>query len=163
SSTNSKSSTTSPTFTLSTVPGRCRVPSVATTVHAERSTRSAWVVTSVLLAYVAWFVVCLWVALARAAHFAGHLYVPYQGDAYTANADVWTGGWSWFAGPVTLTAQLHPLFAFASIGLAAWQLAQKRVRSTAIAYAGLLISTVLVLASLVAALTPAGRSITGWI
>src|SRR5690242_4668862 len=92
------------------------------------STASAWAVTSVQLVYVGWFGVCVWVALVRAAHFAGHYYIPYQGDPYTANVDVFTGWSSWFYTPMTMTAGLQPFIVLGSIGVTAWQLTQPSTR-----------------------------------
>src|SRR3954465_11080181 len=99
---------------------------MATTVHAggsgRKSTASAWAVTFAQLAYVGWFGVCVWVALVRAAHFAGHYYIPYQGDPYTADAVIFTGWSSWFYKPMAMTAVLQPLIVLGSIGVTAWQL-----------------------------------------
>ncbi len=137
------------------------------TVHAgtgtKRSRRTAWIVTSVQFAYVVWFGVCVWVALVRAAHFAGHFYIPYQSDPYTAGADVFTGWSSGFATPMMMTAVLQPFIAFASIGVTAWQLAQSSTRSSRILLWLLVISAVLVFTTYVLANIPAGKSISGWI
>ena|SRR5690349_15467014 len=127
------------------------------------TTRVTWFLTSAQFAYVAWFGVCVWVALARAAHFAGHLYIPYQGDPYTASADIWTGWSSGFKTPLMLTAVLQPFIALTAIGLSAWLLAQPRIRTNKILFSALLISALLVLVTFVLAVVPAGRSISGWI
>jgi len=118
---------------------------------------------SLQFAYVIWFGVCVWVALVRAAHFSGHLYIPYQGDPYTAAADVFTGWSSGFRTPMMTTAMLQPFIVLASIGVSAWQLAQKHTRSSRILLWLLPISAVLVFATFVLANFPAGRSISGWI
>jgi hypothetical protein len=140
---------------------------MTSTAHAgiavERSTRAAWIVMLAQFAYVLWFGVCVWVALARAADFAGHLYVPHQGDQYTAGANIFTGWSSGFSTPMMLTAQLYPFIALGSIGVSAWQLAAKITRSSRILFWLLLISAVLVFATFVLANIRAGRSISGWI
>ena len=64
----------------------------AASTSAGRSTRTAWVIASAQLVNVVWFGVCVWVSLARAAHFAGRPYIPYQGDQYTATVEIWPGG-----------------------------------------------------------------------
>ena len=143
------------------------VPDMATTVHAatatRRSTRAAWYLASLQLLFVVWFGVCVWVALARAAHFAGHLYLPYESDAYTESADVWTGWSSWFIGPITATVLLQPFVTPASIGASVWLLAQKRTRDNAVLFSVLLVSALLVVAALVLRILPAGVSVSGWI
>lgn len=118
---------------------------------------------SLQFAYVIWFGVCVWVALVRAAHFSGHLYIPYQGDPYTAAANVFTGWSSGFRTPMMTTAMLQPFIVLASIGVSAWQLAQKHTRGSRILLWLLPISAVLVFATFVLANIPAGRSISGWI
>jgi hypothetical protein len=128
-----------------------------------KSTRTAWFVTALQFAYVIWFGVCVWVALARAAHFAGHFYFPSQGDTYTESANVWTGWSSGFIQPMMTTVMLQPLVAFASIVASTWQLAQKRTRNKRVLFWLLLISAVLVFATFVLANVPAGKSISGWI
>jgi hypothetical protein len=134
-----------------------------TATGTAKSTRAVWFLASLQFAYVSWFGVCVWVALARAAHFAGHLYIPHQGDQYTATADVWTGWSSGFIGPMAATATLQPFIVLASIGVSAWLLVQKRTRSHPILFSVLLVSALLVLATFVLAALPAGRSISGWI
>jgi hypothetical protein len=138
--------------------------SMTTTVPAgTASTRAVWVVSLLQLGYVIWFGVCVWVALARAAHFAGHLYIPYDGDEYTASADIWTGWSSWLKMPMMATVLLEPFIALASIGASARLLAQKHTRDNRILFSVLLVGALLVLATLVFAIVPAGRSISGWI
>lgn len=143
---------------------------MATTMHADgsvrKSTASAWAVTSVQLAYVGWFGVCVWVALVRAAHFAGHYYIPYQGDPYTANADVFTGWSRWFYTPMTMTAGLQPLMpimVLGSIGVTAWQLTQPSTRRNRVLLSLLVASTLLVVATFILANTTAGESVSNWI
>ena len=130
---------------------------------STKSARAVWVVSVLQLGYVVWFGVCVWVALARAAHFAGHLYIPYQGDPYTASADIWTGWSSWFITPMTMTVLLEPFIAVASIGVSVWFLGQERTRNNIMLFSVLLVSALLVMATLVLTIVPAGRSISGWI
>ena len=136
-------------------------------VHAgtatTRSTRRTWFLASFQFAYVVWFGVCVWVALARAAHFAGHVYIPYESDPYTASVDIWTGWASWFRGPMMTTVVLQPFVELVLIGVSGWTLAQKRTRSNKTVFSVLLISTVLVVGCLVLGMLPAGTSISTWI
>jgi len=140
---------------------------MTTTVYARtattKSTRAAWFQASLQLVYVIWFGTCVWVALARAAHFAGQLYIPYQGDPYTASVDIWTGWSSGFIGPMMATVLLQPFVAPVSIGVSAWLLTQKRTRHNMILFAVLLFSTLLMVACFVLAIVPAGRSVGDWI
>jgi hypothetical protein len=139
----------------------------ATTVRAggvvRRSPRGAWILMAAQFAYVIWFGVCVWVTLAMAAHFAGHVYVPHQGDRYTAEADIFTGWARGFETPLTITIMLQPIIALASIGVTVWQLAQQDTRARRLAFWLLLTSAVLVFATFVLANAPAGRAISGWI
>jgi len=94
--------------------------------------------------------------------FEGHYFpLPAQGDAATAEADV-TDGWQW-SGLLMATAVAGPLFAgfgaAASIGL----LVTRRVRAYRVQWITLLVSTVLVIATLVVALSPAGQQVSGWL
>jgi hypothetical protein len=140
---------------------------MTTTIRAgtatTKSTRLAWFLASLQLLNSLWFGLCVWVALARAAHFAGHLYIPYQGDPYTGSVPIWTGWWSWFIFPIMMTVLLQPFVAPASIGVSAWLLAQKRTCNDKFLFSVLLISTLLVLACFVLMIVPAGRLVSGWI
>jgi hypothetical protein len=136
---------------------------VHTGTAATRSTRGAWLLASFQLVYVVWVGVCVWVALARAAHFAGHVYIPSEGDSYTASVDVWTGWSSWFIGPMMTTVMLQPFIELVSIGLSGWTLAQRRTRENKTLFSVLLISALLVVACLVLENVPAGVSISTWI
>lgn len=116
----------------------------------------------VQFAYAAWFAVAAYLALARAAQFAGHYYVPAEGDEFTAGADV-NSGWPW-ASAVGTTASLGPLLSAVSIAMSVWLLVvlgYGRGRRTL--WLTLLGSTVAVLATVVVAGTSAGRSVTGWV
>lgn len=132
-------------------------------IASKNSTRTAWIVTALQFGYAAWFGFCVWAALTRAADFAGHIYVPYQGDPYTENADIWSGSWSGLAGPLELTASVYPFVFFASLGFSIWQLALASTRRNKILFSLLLTSAILVLATFVLGVTPAGQSIAGWI
>jgi hypothetical protein len=140
---------------------------MTTTAHARpamtKSTRLAWFQASLQLVCVFWFGVCVWVALARAAHFAGHWYIPYDGDPYTASVDIWAGWSRGFEAPMMATVVLEPGVALVLIGVSAWLLAQKRTRNNIILFSVLLISTLLVVACFVLRIVPAGRSISDWI
>jgi hypothetical protein len=130
---------------------------------ARRSARAGWVVASLQLAYVAWFLVCVWVVFALADHFAGHVYIPYQGDPYTADADVFSGWASLFWTPMAMTAVFQPFTVMAFIGLSVWQLAQPRIRANRVLFWTLVVCALLILGTFILAELPAGRSITGWI
>jgi hypothetical protein len=137
----------------------------STRVAATRPHNGVWVLAGLQCAYAVWFVVCAWLALARARHFAGHYYIPALNDRYTADADV-PGGWPW-AGAVTNTAMVGPLFsmllAAASAGWLVLGSLLGHFRGRRAAFFTLLSGTVVVLATVVVVLSPAGRSVTGWL
>ncbi len=121
-----------------------------------------WLLAATQFVYAIWFPLAVYLTLARAAHFEGHYFpLPAQGDAATAEADV-TDGWQW-SGLLMATAVAGPLFAgfgaAASIGL----LLTRRVREYRVQWITLLVSTVLAIATLVVALSPAGRQVSGWL
>ena len=136
------------------------VPAAIATKEFSRGMR---VLAVAQLSYVAWFGVCVGVALARSAQFAGHLYIPYHGDPYTESVDIWTGWSAGFKTPMMITAVFLPFLSVASIALSTTMLLQKRAREKRSRYVTLLVSTLLVLATLVLANLSAGRSIGGWI
>lgn len=132
------------------------------TVMEPGRRRALWIFAGAQFAYTAWFAVAACLALARAAHFAGHFYIPAEGDRYTASADV-SAGWPW-AGPVTMTAALGPLLAGISVTVAICLLVVLGYRRGARAlWLSLLGSTVAVVATVLAAGTEPGRSIIGWL
>ena len=139
----------------------------AATRQGPSKLRPVWWLASAQLLYVAWFGACVWVALVRARDFAGRFYIPYQGDPYTASADIWTGWSAAFHLPMMLTVAVQPFTMVASLGAAvggALSLASHRgERGFAAASTVLAVSTVLVLATFVLTVTPAGRSMSGWI
>lgn len=82
-------------------------PGVTASVNAavaSKPVRLVRALTWAQYAYFGWFAACVAVVLARAAHYAGHLYVPSQADGYTDNVDVWAGWMRPFRGPMMLTA-----------------------------------------------------------
>jgi hypothetical protein len=103
----------------------------------------------------------VYLALSRAAHFAGHFYVPRLGDRYTANADI-TDGWSW-AQPLMLTATAGLMFAILSIPVAVGLLLTQSVRRRRPLFYALLTGSLLVMATIAAVSSPPGRAIVGWI
>lgn len=131
----------------------------ATSRPPERN--GIWGLAAAQYAYTVWFAVCAIAALSRAAHFAGHFYIPAANDAVTANADV-VDGWPW-AGPVMATGQLGPLASIVAVAVSIGLLSSARVRAYRGQWVTLLISTLLVVGTLVAALSPAGVSVTGWV
>jgi hypothetical protein len=101
-------------------------------------------------------------ALARAAHFAGHYYVPAQNDKYTATVDI-ADGWPW-ASAVAITATIGPLLAAVSVTVSSCLLLVLGYRRGRRAlWLTLLGGTVAVAATVVLMVTPAGRSVTGWL
>jgi hypothetical protein len=124
--------------------------------------RAVWIFAGAQFAYTAWFALAAYLALARAAQFAGHFYIPGQGDQYTANADV-NSGWPWEF-PVTMTAQLGPLLAPISLIAAIYLLVMLGYRRGVRAlWLTLLGSTVAVAATVVVSWTSPGQSVIGWI
>ena len=99
---------------------------------ASNTTRGAWTVTAVQWAYIAWFGVCVTVVLFRAADFAGHIYVPHQGDRYTETANIWSGWAAPYGQPLMWTATFQPFIAIAAILATAD--ARCRLSATLIAY-----------------------------
>lgn len=139
-----------------------RMATVTSTAKAAPGKRTgAWVFAGAQLAYAVWFVVAAWLALARAAHFAGHYYIPAQGDAYTAGAYV-DEGWPW-GSALTMTAMLGPLLAMLSLFVSAGMLVLGYLRGRRALTITTLVSIVAVLATVVVALSPAGRSVSGWL
>ena len=121
-----------------------------------------WLLAAAQYAYAIWFPLAVYLTLSRAAHFEGHYFpLPAYGDAATADADV-TDGWQW-SGLLMATAATGPLFAglaaAASIGL----LVRRRVRAYRVQWITLLVSMLLVIATLVVALSPAGRQVSNWL
>jgi hypothetical protein len=120
-----------------------------------------WFVAAVQYAYTIIFVLCAVAALARAAHFAGHYYIPSFNDAATADADV-ADGWQW-AGVVMAMAALGPVLGMLGVAGSVGLLLTPRVRAYRGQWIMLLISTVLVIAVLIVALSPDGRSVATWV
>jgi hypothetical protein len=116
---------------------------------------------AVQLVYVAWFALCAYWVLERAAHFAGHYYLPSMGDRYTANADI-TGGWP-VAELVILTAVLGPIVSAVSLIGSIALLLQKKIRARRPLFVALLVSGTVTLVSFVVSLSPAGQSVMGWL
>ena len=137
------------------------------TVQATRATPPArksgvWLLAAAQYAYAIWFPLAVYLTLARAAHFEGHYFpLPAMGDAATANADV-TDGWQW-SGLVTATASTGPLFAIVGVAVSIGLLLTRRVRGYRVQWITLLVSTLLVIATLVVALSPAGRQVSDWL
>ncbi len=137
------------------------------TVRAATSTPPArrngvWLLAAAQYAYAIWFPLAVYLALARAAHFEGHYFpLPATGDAATANADV-TGGWQW-SGLVMATASTGPLFAGFAAATSIGLLVTRRVRAYRVQWITLLVSTLLLIATLVVALSPGGVQVSSWL
>jgi hypothetical protein len=141
------------------MPGMATATATAKTAPGRRT--GAWVFAGAQLAYAVWFVLAAWLALTRAAHFAGHYYIPAQADVHTAGADV-DDGWPW-APALASTAMMGPLFAAVSILVSAGMLVLGHLRGRRALTLTALVGTVAVLATVVVALSPAGRSVSGWL
>lgn len=132
------------------------------TALAPGRRRAARVLAGAQFGYTAWFAAAAYLALARAAHFAGHYYVPAQGDQYTADADV-NSGWPWASAVIT-TAALGPLLAAVSIVVSSCLLVMLGYRRGHRAlWLTLLGSTVAVVATVAVGHTSAGSSVINWV
>jgi hypothetical protein len=121
-----------------------------------------WLLAAAQYAYAIWFPLAIYLTLTRAAHFEGHYFpLPAQGDAATAEADI-TDGWQWH-GLLTATATAGLLFAALGAAASTGLLVTRRVRAYRIQWIALLVSTLLVMATLVVALSPAGRQVSTWL
>ncbi|WDZ86703.1 hypothetical protein [Micromonospora cathayae] len=103
------------------------------------------------------YLVAVVVALGRAASFAGHFYLPYQGDAYTGDADLWPGAWRQAQGLLVLGLAVVPLVAAGTV-LAALGRLRHHPRSRS-----LVVGTVGAVLVVVASLTPALAALRGWV
>ncbi|MEV4638144.1 hypothetical protein AB0J80_12415 [Actinoplanes sp. NPDC049548] len=126
-----------------------------------RSRSDVWLLVVAQYGYAAWFAVCVYLALARAAQLAGHWYVPAANDAFTGNADI-MAGWAW-ASPVTTTLSsawmVLPVALIASAVSFLFGYTSGR-RALSVALIG---STIAMLLTAVAASTPVIHSISGWL
>jgi hypothetical protein len=121
-----------------------------------------WLLAAVQYAYAIWFPFAVYLTLARAAHFEGHYFpLPALGDAATAEADI-TDGWQW-SGLLMMTATAGPLCAGVSAAASIGLLVTRRVRAYRIQWITLLVSTLLVIATLAVALSPAGQQVSNWL
>jgi hypothetical protein len=128
---------------------------------STRVRNRGWLLVAAQFGFAAWFVLCSWLALARAAHFAGHWYLPTRDDPYTANADIY-GGWPW-AYPVTITMTSAAMVAAVALIVTTFFLLTgdaRGSRALTVAMAGGAVAMLLVL---VASLTPAGLAVSGWL
>jgi len=126
-----------------------------------RGRRGGWLLIAAQCGYPVGFAVCVYLALARAAQFAGHWYVPAANDSFTANADI-MAGWAWgtlvtLMVPSAVIVSLPALLISTVLFLSGYTRGR---RALTIALAG---STAAMLLTLVAALTPAVQSISGWL
>ncbi len=138
-------------------------PAAPPAVAGSRAGRGAWTFAGLQYAYLVWFGVCVTVALVRAADFAGHVYLPYQGDAYTENVEVFSGWASPFGQPMLLTALLQPVIAFAAVVATGIHLVQAKVRASRPLFWAILVGGILVFGTFLLAELPPGRSVTNWI
>ncbi|GAB1645788.1 hypothetical protein [Krasilnikovia sp. MM14-A1259] len=111
--------------------------------------------------FVAWYALCGYLVLARAAHFAGHWYVPSFNDGYTSEAD-FSADWAW-AVPAKATVAMAPLIAWVSLFVSsAVFLIRGAAGSRKLTFA-LVGSSVLTVLVVVVSFTPAGLSVSNWL
>ncbi|MCU7730665.1 hypothetical protein ODJ79_43710 [Actinoplanes sp. KI2] len=108
-----------------------------------------------------WYGLSVFLALTHAAGFAGHWYIPSAGDSFTANADI-MAGWSW-AVPVTMTVTTAVFVAPLMLLTSGTVLLRGYARGRRALTAALVGGTLVTLLTLVAALTPAVSSVSGWL
>src|SRR3954471_825007 len=120
-----------------------------------------WFVVGAKYTFAAWFALCAYLALARAAHFAGHWYLPSRDDPYTASADI-SGGWPW-AFPVTETIPAAAMLAAVGLVVSGGMFVTGYARGHRALTISMIGSTVAMLVVMVAALTPAGLAVSGWL
>ncbi|SLL99660.1 MULTISPECIES: hypothetical protein [unclassified Actinoplanes] len=127
----------------------------------SRRRTGVWVLSGAQYALAALTALCACSALARAADFAGHWYVPSPDDRYTANADVltgWTGGYF-----VTFFLPVAPLLAGLGLAVSVALFLQGHTAGRRGLTATLAGSAVAMLLVLVAAVSPAGMSLITWL
>ncbi|BFU44032.1 hypothetical protein KRMM14A1004_22690 [Krasilnikovia sp. MM14-A1004] len=112
-------------------------------------------------AFAAWYAACVYLALAQAAHLAGHWYLPSWGDTSTADVDV-SGGWTW-AAPVTITVAMAPLVAWVSLFVSSAVFLIRGASGSRRLTFALIGSSVLMLLVIVVTLTPPGIGLSGWL
>ncbi|MEV4348542.1 hypothetical protein AB0J83_29145 [Actinoplanes sp. NPDC049596] len=78
-----------------------------------RDRNLGWTVAAAQLGYAAWFALCIFLTLRRAAEVTGHWYLPSSDDPYTAGADIWSD-WPW-ATWISLSAPMAPIVAGLSL------------------------------------------------
>jgi hypothetical protein len=126
-----------------------------------RRRSGGWFLAAAQYGYAGWFGLSVFLALKHAAGFAGHWYVPSANDSFTADADI-TAGWSW-ATLVILTVPSGVWVALLMLLTSGVVLFSGYTRGRRALTAGLIGSTVVMLLTLLAALTPAVQSVSGWL
>ncbi|WBB65114.1 hypothetical protein [Micromonospora sp. WMMD812] len=108
------------------------------------------------------YVAAIGVALGRAAAFSGHLYLPQQGDEYTANAYLWPGLWRPASLVMIVVIGTAPLFTAATAFVATVRLTKARSRAAGHPRS-LIVGTILTTLVAVSALTPPVQELLGWL
>ncbi|MEV4418042.1 hypothetical protein [Catellatospora sp. NPDC049609] len=119
--------------------------------------------TRLQFALAAAYFLALGIALARAAHFSGRLYLPEMGDGHTGNVEVWPGGWLPVARLATFTMLFAPFIAAVAALDAAVRLTSPLIRAARGRWWALLASTVLSVLVVVVAVLPPGRQTLTWL
>jgi predicted lysophospholipase L1 biosynthesis ABC-type transport system permease subunit len=109
------------------------------------------------------YVVGVGVALARAAAFSGHLYLPRQGDDATGNADLWPGLWGGVWLVLVVVIGMVPLAAAGTAIVAVARLASHRMRAESARWRSLLVSTILAALVVAAWLSPQSTTLYTWL
>jgi hypothetical protein len=104
---------------------------------------------------------CGYLALARAAHFAGHWYVPSVDDRYTATADIYAD-WPW-ATLVSFTVPIAPMVAGLGLVVSAVLFLLGYTRGHRALTLALIGSTAVTLATLAVTVTPPAQALIGWV
>jgi hypothetical protein len=133
----------------------------ARSLSARRPSRAkGWVLAGWQIGFAAWYAVCLLLVLSRAREFAGLWEVPSFPDPYTDMVDTWDG-WA-LSGPASVTLNVAPMILGLSLIagiltlLVGYATGRHRLR------AALVTGLVVTLLTLILALTPAARSVSGW-
>jgi hypothetical protein len=121
------------------------------------------VLARVQFALAAAYVLALGIAFARAAVFAGHLYLPVANDQYTANADLWPGAWYAVWWVLLIALGFLPVVALAATLVSLVRLATARLRSEPGSLRPLMLGALCSVAVMGFSLTPTARTIVDWL
>ncbi|MGC5020641.1 hypothetical protein [Micromonospora sp. DT47] len=103
------------------------------------------------------------VALARAASFSGHLYLPHQGDEATGTADLWPGYWAPVSLMLIVVIGVAPVVATMTALVAVARLVTARARTGYAHQRSLLVSTVFAVLVVMSWMTPFVETLHAWL